>query len=49
MIELKIALVKIVKNFEILPSENTPTVLDFAEGTVRAPINGVKVLLKKRI
>ena len=48
LIELKIAFVKLLKNFEFLPSQNTPKVLDFVEGTVRAPINGVSIILKKR-
>ena len=46
--ELKIALVKLVKTFEFSGSANTPKRLEFIEGTVRAPIDGVRVLLKKR-
>lgn len=32
LIELKIALVKLLKNYEILPGPNTPERLEFDEG-----------------
>ena len=46
--ELKMALVKLISNFEILKSEATPDFLEFTEGGIRRPKNGVSVLLKKR-
>ncbi|CAF0750430.1 unnamed protein product [Brachionus calyciflorus] len=48
LIELKIALIKLILNFEILPSPNGEKEIEFEEGVVRYPKNGVKVLLKKR-
>ncbi|CAF0718008.1 unnamed protein product [Brachionus calyciflorus] len=48
LIELKIALIKLIINFEILPSVNGEKEIEFEEGVVRYPKNGVKVLLKKR-
>ena len=49
-LEFKIALVRILMNFEILPSktmlENDK--LEFVEGVVRKPKNGVNVCLKRR-
>ena len=47
-LELKVALVKIISNFEILPSSNTPVKLEFTEGITRTPKGGVHVLLKRR-
>nr|UOU03263.1 cytochrome P450 3045C8 [Brachionus rubens] len=47
MIELKIALVKLILNFEILKSEKNFK-MEIEEGLVRFPKNGVNVLLKKR-
>nr|UOU03267.1 cytochrome P450 3045C6-1 [Brachionus rubens] len=44
--ELKIALVKLIQNFEFQKSDCFD--LEFEEGTVRSPKNGVKVILKKR-
>ena len=48
LIEMKLALVKILQNFEILPSSNTPKQLDIVEGIVRQPVGGIPVILKKR-
>lgn len=48
MIEIKFALFKLLRTFEILPSKNTPECLEFVEGTVRVPINGINVQLKRR-
>nr|UOU03273.1 cytochrome P450 3045C1-1 [Brachionus rubens] len=48
LIELKIALCKLLLNFEIFPSNNFVNKLEFIETVVRRPKNGVKVLLKKR-
>lgn len=47
--ELKFALIKIVRKYEILPGPNTPTVLEIQEGAVRTPKNGVSVIFKKRV
>lgn len=48
LIELKIAFVKLIMNFEILPSDNMPNELELVEGIIRKPKNGVVVRLKKR-
>ncbi len=47
-LELKVALVKLVTNFEVLPGPSTPHKLEFVEGITRTPKGGVNVLLKKR-
>nr|QVK45584.1 cytochrome P450 [Brachionus paranguensis] len=49
LIELKIALVKLIMSYEILPAANKFKELEFEEGVVRFPKNGVKIFLKKRI
>jgi hypothetical protein len=46
LLEAKVALIKILKNFKIYSTENTS--LSFVEGVVRSPKNGIKVLIKKR-
>jgi hypothetical protein len=46
LLEAKVALVKILKNFKIYSTENTS--LAYVEGVVRSPKNGVKILIKKR-
>lgn len=48
LIEMKIALVKMLLKFEIIPGKNTPEKLDFVEGIVRQPKNGINVIFKKR-
>ena len=48
MIELKMALVKLLLNFEIKPCEQTPDVLPLKEAFVRRPKEGVYVNVKKR-
>jgi hypothetical protein len=48
LIELKIGLVKLLLKFEILPGKNTSSKLEYSEGTVRVPKNGINVILKKR-
>ena len=46
---MKIALVKLLKNFEILPSRETSDKLDFVEGTVRVPKDRkTNVILKRK-
>jgi hypothetical protein len=47
LIELKIALVKLVLNFELKLSEKNMK-MEYKEGVVRAPKNGVNLILKKR-
>ncbi len=47
IIELKIALTKLVLNFEFhLQDENST--IEIREGVVRQPKNGINVILKKR-
>ncbi|RNA00434.1 cytochrome p450 -like protein [Brachionus plicatilis] len=46
LIELKIALVKLIMNFEFLPINKE---IEFEEGSFRFPKNGVTLLLRKRI
>ena len=48
MIEIKIALCKILLNFEILPLKDDKKGLELQETLVRVPKNGVKVQLGKR-
>lgn len=49
LIEVKITLAKILRQYDILASENTPTVLEFSEGVVRRPKHGIPILIKKRV
>ena len=46
LLEAKVAIVKILKNFKIYSTKNTS--LKFIEGIVRSPKNGVKIVIKKR-
>jgi hypothetical protein len=48
LVELKVALTKIISQYEVIPTERTPMKLDFAEGTLRSPKNGVYVSFRKR-
>lgn len=48
LLEMKLAIVNLLINFEILPSANTPMKLELIEGLVRSPKNGVPVLFKSR-
>jgi hypothetical protein len=48
LIELKMALVKLLLNYEIKPTDNMPSELEFREGVVRTPKDGVNVVFKKR-
>jgi len=48
LVELKVALTKIISQYEVLPTEKTPIKLEFIEGTVRSPKNGVYVSFRKR-
>ena len=50
LIELKLGLVKMLLNFEILPPKGGfSEKLEIIEGIVRGPKNGVNVVLKKRV
>ena len=49
LLELKIGLVKLIQNFLIQATPNTPDELEYEEGLVRLPKNGIKVIFKKRI
>ena len=48
LLELKIALIKLISTYEIESTENTPRNLEFNEGIVRTPKGGINVILKKR-
>lgn len=48
MLELKIALCKLLLNVEIFPTKNTPNDLELTEIFVRRPKNAFKILLKSR-
>ena len=47
LIEMKIALVNILRTYEIHPSKNTPKSLRTIEGIVRQPRDGIPVIFKK--
>lgn len=48
ILEMKLALIKTMLNFEVLRSDKTPAKLEFVQGIVRAPRVGVEVFYKKR-
>ena len=52
MIELKMALVKLILNFEIKPNDNFSKIIEFNEGgmlaSVRLPRNEISVTFQKR-
>ena len=48
LVELKLALIKIIRSYEMLPAENAPDKLDFKEGFVRSPKQSINVIFKKR-
>lgn len=48
LFEMKLALVNIIKNFEINKTVNTPKTLDFIEGVVRSPASDIFISFKKR-
>ena len=48
LVEMKLALVKLLLNFEVHPSKNMPTNIEIIEGIVRAPKDGIKIILKRR-
>ena len=47
LVEMKIALVNMLRNYEIHPSKNMPTSLRTIEGIVRQPRDGIPVIFKK--
>jgi hypothetical protein len=49
MIELKLSLIKILKAYELLPTQNIPDKLDYIEGFVRLPNKPISVIFKKRV
>lgn len=49
LLELKLALVNLILNYEIKPTKNTPQSLTFNEGIVRTPRESINVLFTKRI
>ena len=48
LVELKLALIKILQQFEIQPSPNTPKNLEYIEGLVRSPKQPIKVIFRER-
>jgi hypothetical protein len=48
LFEIKIAMVKILRQYEIIRSLNTPEKLEYVEGIVRSPKNPIPVIFKKR-
>jgi hypothetical protein len=49
ILEMKVALIKIINNFQICKSKNTVENLEFCEtGVVRRPLDGISLLFKKR-
>ena len=48
LLEIKMAIIKILQKFEIFACENTPDVLEFVEGVVRSPRQPVKVVFNER-
>jgi hypothetical protein len=49
LLEIKLTLVKILKNYLVLPSDLTPKKLEFKETiVVRRPIHEMHVVFKKR-
>nr|QEV83812.1 cytochrome P450 [Brachionus rotundiformis] len=49
LLEMKMALAKVLFNYDVLPTENTPKrLLNFTEGTVRRPKDVVTIKLVKR-
>jgi hypothetical protein len=49
LLEMKLALVKILIKYNVRPTANTPTKLDiWTEGTVRRPKQKIPIILEKR-
>ena len=49
IVEMKLALVNLLRSYELHPSKNTPKELSFVEGIVRQPKDGVPLMFKKRV
>jgi hypothetical protein len=49
IVEMKLALVNLLRSYELHPSKNTPKELSFVEGIVRQPKDGVPLSFKKRV
>lgn len=49
LVEMKIALVNILRNYEMHPTNNTPKELRITESIIRQPRDGVAIMFKKRI
>jgi hypothetical protein len=47
--EMKLALAKLLLKYDVLPTENTPTRLEYIEGTVRRPKTKIPIMIKKRV
>ena len=47
-IEIKMALAKILAKYDVINCEQTPEVLQFSEGVVKRPKDGIPVMFKKR-
>ena len=48
LVEMKLALVNLIRNFVIVSTENTPKKLELIEGIVRAPKHDLPVRFMKR-
>jgi hypothetical protein len=48
LIELKMAIVKLLLNYKIIPGAKFPTELCFREGIVRIPKEEINVIFEKR-
>ena len=48
LLELKLTLIKLLLRYDVIATENTEKLIEFEEGIVRRPKNGVKVLFRKR-
>ena len=49
LLEIKLALIKLLKNYNVNPCSQTPDHIEFVEGFLaRRPKNGIPVLVTKR-
>lgn len=48
LVELKLIIVKLLRDYDIRPTENTRTKLTFKEGTERRPVEDIRVMIQKR-
>lgn len=49
LLELKLTLAKLLLIYDVVATENTEKHMQYEEGIVRRPKNGVKVLFRKRV